>query len=187
MKTYNVTAKRWKHGWELHIDDVGVTQSKTLAGAEKMVRDYIALDLDVPEDSFDALIVVELDERVAAAIDRAKVAVADAASAQLAAANLSRRVVHWLKDDGLSGQDVAILLGVSPQRVSQLASSGPSRRGASVPDEVDELGAGVFEDIQGIEDAIAAQKARRAGKTAAPSKRKPKAELIDATERRRRR
>lgn len=45
----------------------------------------------------------------------------------------------------------------------------------------------MFEDKQGIEDAIAAQKARRAGKTVAPPKRKPKPELIDATERRRRR
>ena len=39
--TYNVTAKRWKHGWELHIDGVGVTQSRTLDTAEQMVRDYI--------------------------------------------------------------------------------------------------------------------------------------------------
>lgn len=28
-----VRAKRWAHGWELHIDDVGVTQSHTLRDA----------------------------------------------------------------------------------------------------------------------------------------------------------
>lgn len=38
---YNVIAKRWKHGWELHIEGLGVTQSKTLATADAMVRDYI--------------------------------------------------------------------------------------------------------------------------------------------------
>jgi hypothetical protein len=32
MTRYAVTAKRWKHGWELHIDGVGVTQSRTLVG-----------------------------------------------------------------------------------------------------------------------------------------------------------
>lgn len=41
MTTYTVTAKRWEHGWELHIDGVGVTQSRTLDSADRMVRDYI--------------------------------------------------------------------------------------------------------------------------------------------------
>lgn len=27
--SYRVTAKRWKRGWELHIDGVGVTQCRT--------------------------------------------------------------------------------------------------------------------------------------------------------------
>jgi hypothetical protein len=31
-----VTARRWAHGWELHIDGVGVTQSRTLASAERI-------------------------------------------------------------------------------------------------------------------------------------------------------
>ena len=30
---YNVIAKRWEHGWELHIDGIGVTQSHLLSGA----------------------------------------------------------------------------------------------------------------------------------------------------------
>lgn len=54
---YTATAKRWSGGWELHIDGVGVTQSHTIDDAEIMVRDYIALDLDVPEDSFDVRVV----------------------------------------------------------------------------------------------------------------------------------
>ncbi|MGH3631525.1 MAG: acyl-CoA dehydrogenase family protein, partial [Sciscionella sp.] len=29
--TYHVRAKRWAHGWELHVDGVGVTQSASLA------------------------------------------------------------------------------------------------------------------------------------------------------------
>ena len=41
MSTYTVRATRWAHGWELHIDGVGVTQSRNLDGAGQMVRDYI--------------------------------------------------------------------------------------------------------------------------------------------------
>ena len=41
MSTYSVRAKRWAHGWELHIADVGVTQSRNLGEAEQAVRDYI--------------------------------------------------------------------------------------------------------------------------------------------------
>jgi hypothetical protein len=32
---------RWDHGWELHIEGLGVTQSRTLDSAPGMVRDYI--------------------------------------------------------------------------------------------------------------------------------------------------
>lgn len=46
-------AKRWKHGWELHIEGLGVTQSKTLATADAMVRDYIEslTERGVPSDA----------------------------------------------------------------------------------------------------------------------------------------
>ena len=36
MRTYSVRAKRWEHGWELHIEGVGVTQSHGLKDAEMM-------------------------------------------------------------------------------------------------------------------------------------------------------
>jgi len=44
VKTYQVRAKRWEHGWELHIEGVGVTQSRTLWDAEEMARDPAADD-----------------------------------------------------------------------------------------------------------------------------------------------
>ena len=53
MSTYTVRAKRWKHGWELHIEGIGVTQSRNLDGAEQMVRDYIETltDHDTADDA----------------------------------------------------------------------------------------------------------------------------------------
>lgn len=58
--TYQVTARRWPQGWELHIVDVGVTQCYTLAGADYMARDYVSLRLDIPADSFDLEMHAEL-------------------------------------------------------------------------------------------------------------------------------
>ena len=57
MTTYVVRAKRWAHGWELHIDGIGVTQSRTLDAAEQMVRDYVETLTD--RDMSNATVVIE--------------------------------------------------------------------------------------------------------------------------------
>ena len=123
MNTYNVTAKRWKRGWELHIDGVGVTQSRSLAEAETMVRDYVESLTGADVSRAGVVIVAEvgngLDEEARAA--REAVAAADKATREAAAR--SRKVARDLRDAGLSGRDIAAILTVSPQRVSQLLKS----------------------------------------------------------------
>jgi hypothetical protein len=120
VSTYRVRAKRWEHGWELHIEGVGVTQSHGLKDAATMARDLISRRLDVPEDSFSVEVTPEigngLDERATAA----RAAVRDAASAQQKAAAQSREAARLLQRAGLTGRDIAAVLQVSPQRVSQL-------------------------------------------------------------------
>jgi hypothetical protein len=118
--TYTVMAKRWDHGWELHIEGIGVTQSRTLNDAESMVRDYIALDTGVAPDSFDVEIVPEISHTLDREARNARRAVADAESAQKAAAVRSREVARMLKGVGLTGREIAVVLRLSPQRVSQL-------------------------------------------------------------------
>lgn len=124
MKTYHVRAKRWEHGWELHIEGVGVTQSRTLWDAEAMARDLIARREDLPEDAFAMTITPEigggLDEETRAA--REAVSAADRAQRQAAAQ--SRAAARRLRQAGLSGRDIAKVLDVSPQRVSQLLRTG---------------------------------------------------------------
>jgi hypothetical protein len=120
VKTYSVRAKRWEHGWELHIDDVGVTQSHSLRDAEMMARDLISRRTDAAAGSFAVDITPEigdgLDERTRAARD----AVAAADQAQRQAAVQSRDTARRLQRAGLTGRDIAAILKVSPQRVSQL-------------------------------------------------------------------
>ena len=133
MSTYNVTARRWARGWELHITDshgeeVGVTQSRNLGGAERMVRDY--LELDDRTDVDEVVIVPELDDAgLGKRAAEAREAVRAAEKAQRTAAAASRAVARELAAAGLTGADSAAVLGVSAQRVSQLlAKKGPAEK-----------------------------------------------------------
>jgi DNA-directed RNA polymerase specialized sigma subunit len=125
MKTYRVVAKRWAHGWELHIDGVGVTQSRTLGEAEVMVRDYIAADLDASPDDVDVELAISLGDNLDALRQEVREASDRAAVAQTQAAERSRILVRRLRDAGLSGREIATVLDVSPQRVSQLLAARP--------------------------------------------------------------
>src|SRR5665647_913504 len=40
-RTYTVDAKRWEHGWELHVEGLGVTQASGLSDAQ-------TLDVELP-------------------------------------------------------------------------------------------------------------------------------------------
>ena len=123
MSIYTVTATRWAHGWELDIDGVGVTQARSLGEVDAMLRDYVALMV-----SDDAARNARFDHqfRLRGAEDE----IADVRSeydellqkqAQLAVR--TRKVALMLRHQGLTGRDIAIVLGVSPQRVSQLINS----------------------------------------------------------------
>jgi predicted XRE-type DNA-binding protein len=123
MSTYTVRAKHWKNGWELHIDGIGVTQSRNLAGAEQMVRDYIETLTD--HDTADDVVVIhpEIGDGLDEVVDAARGAVSEAEQALRAAALRSREVAQQLKQEGFSGRDIAVILHVSAQRVSQLLNS----------------------------------------------------------------
>lgn len=128
--TYAVIAKRWDRGWELHIDGVGVTQARTLNEAEAMARDYIELDTGAAPGSFSVEIVPEIGGGVDDEARAARRAVIAANEAQRAAAALSRDVAGKLSMAGLSGREIAVVLRISPQRVSQLLNGWRSSMAA---------------------------------------------------------
>jgi DNA-directed RNA polymerase specialized sigma subunit len=121
--TYHVTATRWPLGWELDIDGVGVTQSRTLATAEKAVRSYLGMDDCLDAETAEVVISPELDGNLASEAEAAREATRQAEHARDEAAAKARKVARELKATGMSGADVAVVLGVSPQRVSQLVNS----------------------------------------------------------------
>jgi hypothetical protein len=95
-----------------------------------MARDYIALEDEVAPDSFDVEITPEIGGELGRQTRAARAAVTEADNAQRRAAAQSRAAARSLREAGLSGRDIAAVLRVSPQRVSQLlkpsASTGDS-------------------------------------------------------------
>lgn len=91
-----------------------------------MVRDYVALSEDVEPNSFGVLIAVDLEGDLGEA-EEIREAIRRAEDAQRDAAARSRQLALRLKASGLTGADIAVILRVSPQRVSQLVSSARAR------------------------------------------------------------
>jgi len=117
---YNVTAKRWKHGWELHVEGIGVTQSKTLATAEQMVRDYIEslTDRVLPDDA-----VITISPELGALGEKVTTMnelYAQADRTEREASQTKITLVYELRGEGYSVTDMAVILGVSRGRISQL-------------------------------------------------------------------
>lgn len=117
MSTYTAKAVRWTHGWEVHIDGLGVTQCRTLDHARQQACDYIQT-LTGESDS-DVSVTVDLGN-LTETIAQARRATAEASRAAEDAAKRSRDAVRELRDSGLSVSDTAYVMGVSRGRISQL-------------------------------------------------------------------
>ncbi len=52
-KHFTVTVKKWRKGWEVHIDGAGVTQARHLAEVKERASDYIWSLLDDEATSID--------------------------------------------------------------------------------------------------------------------------------------
>ncbi|HVA60069.1 MAG TPA: hypothetical protein VNG13_05975 [Mycobacteriales bacterium] len=120
MSEYIVRATAWAHGWELNIPGVGVTQSRNLREAEAMVRDYINLDLGEAEAITCRVSIVPVVAGREIDVAKIKTLQAQAQAAQERAAVAAREVATLLRKAGATGVDIARVLGVSAQRVSQL-------------------------------------------------------------------
>ncbi|MGH3660849.1 MAG: hypothetical protein ACRDTQ_03180 [Micromonosporaceae bacterium] len=129
MRAFEVVARRWERGWELHIDGVGVTQSRNVRDAEAMVRDY--LRLEGVKGPFKVDIDFKAGGDLDAEIEKARQAEEEALRAQERAAAMKRAVAQRLHQKKYRGTEIAAVLRVSPQRASQLlqAKRPTGRRG----------------------------------------------------------
>ena len=117
--TYEVTATREGSWWVLDVEGVGVTQCRRLTEARAQVLGLVeaVTDADVPEET---RVEVHLEDELGEAVNDARESVRAAAVEQARAAERSRAAVRQLVDAGLPQSDIAVVLGVSKQRVSQL-------------------------------------------------------------------
>ena len=121
--TYRVTALREGRWWLLRVPELDVvTQTRRLARAEETARDLIATWLETNPDSFDIEVVPAVGDEV---LDRL---ISEAVEARAAATRQSSRsmtltdeAVHRLVARGVPMRDVGEMLGITHQRVAQLA------------------------------------------------------------------
>lgn len=130
-ETFRVQITREGEQWLAEVPEVPGTHTwaRSLAALESSTREAIALALDLPEGAEDLLsLSLEIDTGVAEVDEQARrvrterVRLAEAeVELQRSTQELARRVL----DSGLSARDAARLLGVSVQRISQIAPRRP--------------------------------------------------------------
>jgi hypothetical protein len=119
-----VEARRVGDWWAIDVPEVPRihTQARRLAQVEGMARDAIALLLDVPEDSFDVVVRPVLPERLKVDVERVRRLRDEAEAKQREATAASTKAVIDLSSKArLTVRDIGQILGMSHQRVDQLA------------------------------------------------------------------
>jgi hypothetical protein len=122
---FGAVATREGKWWIVEVEGVGTTQGRSAAEARAMAKDLVSAMLDVPLESVDVSVTFEVPGKLREEVKAARAATLQAAVAQEEAAAKSRKAVADLKAEGLSGADIAAVLDLSPQRVSQLAKRSP--------------------------------------------------------------
>ena len=120
------TATRAGQWWAIEVSDVAGglhTQARRLDQVASAVIDAVALVADLSPDAIEVDVIPVLPEAEGDLIESARSASQEAARAAERASRLSRQAVEQLRSEGLTVRDVGGLLGVSPQRVSQLLNA----------------------------------------------------------------
>ncbi|BBX53858.1 hypothetical protein GCM10009645_30470 [Mycolicibacterium poriferae] len=146
---YKIEIAREGKWWMVYIPDIdGVTQARRLSEATTRAREYIALDQNVPYDdiSIETASVRMQDPVFRELLESARGIRNMRAHAQTLENEAMRNAQEfalWLTRYGIPVRDVAELLDISPQRVSQLANEQGDERGPGLegldPDDVSDL------------------------------------------------
>lgn len=126
--TYTSRAHREGNWWIVQNDQFpgAISQVRRLDLAADAQREAIAFVAEVDQDEVVVVIRVELEPALARSLDEAVAlrAEAEAEVKEARALSLRRAIAISLKDDGMTLRDIAVVLGVSYQRVHQLVREG---------------------------------------------------------------
>lgn len=124
MKTYHADVTRDGKFWLIRVREIDrSTQALRYKDVAAMASDLIEIMEDLRSDEYDLHLTVQLPSSVKDHQARAEVLRAEAQRKQAEAAAENRAAVQELLALGLSQREAGDLLGVSFQRVSQLAKS----------------------------------------------------------------
>lgn len=182
MKTYTVRSRRRSGGWDLDVEGVGTIRTGRLTSAERAVRDH--LDLlgfgDARTASLNLTYAADLSRELRAVREARE----EADAANKVAAERTRMLASRLAEEGYAGAEIAVVLEVTPQRVSQLlAAPKPKRtRAERAADPVIDLreSADKSSKKRKKKDKAAKKKARRSNGAPAPSTDLPSTDLPSA-------
>ena len=138
MRTYTARCQRVGDWWAISVPELkGVnTQARRLEKADAMVRDAIALFLNISADSFEVKIEPVLSRDLQKKVGRARKVRSEAEVLQAEAVTMSAAVAADLVQGAhLTVRDAGRVLGLSHQRIAQLlkARAGESRRVGARP------------------------------------------------------
>jgi len=121
---YRATAHREGRWWSIEIPAASaVTQARRVADVEWMARECVALTLDVPESEVAIDVDFVLPDDARAEWEASRVLAEHARQDAAEAARLARNVVARMRAEGYTYAEMASVLGLSPQRVHQLANA----------------------------------------------------------------
>jgi predicted XRE-type DNA-binding protein len=125
---YVARARRCDGWWALEVDVPGTgrtlaTQVRRLDQAPAMVADLLATFFDRGREEFAIQVVPLLDDEIRSEIEDARNKRARIEETIREAGEASRKAARHLQSQGLTARDIAVLLGVTHQRVSQLLTS----------------------------------------------------------------
>lgn len=125
MRTFTVTARRMKNGrWALSNEELGAySQVSRLDQAPEEMREALAYLAHIPESQVQIDVAPRLGEHEQIALENLKTAriTEEQAIKQSRAASVG--TVKLLRQRGYSLRDIGTLLGVSHQRIAQLAKT----------------------------------------------------------------
>jgi len=128
VRTYTAVCRPSGRWWLIDVPELDLfTEAFRLDRVEHMARDLIALWLEVPEDSFRVVVMPELGPELHGVVDRARRARVRADRAQREAGEAQIAAVTALLRLGLSMREAGQILGLSHQRVAQIAAAARAK------------------------------------------------------------
>ncbi|MFJ3319374.1 hypothetical protein [Curtobacterium sp. NPDC086286] len=119
------TAQAYRDGnyWLIDIDGKLRTQAARVKDIERVTRDWLSNDTNIPAKDVSVAIVITVPETAQAHLDQARELREAAADAQAKAQRESAAAAAVLRAENMTIREIGSVLGVSHQRAQQLVES----------------------------------------------------------------